>query len=87
MGKDVSTNRMREGGCGNERNFSMWSAAVCGIIIGGVSLGTRGGSAGGSKEVTLSVVDGATTSYDGVGVGEEERVKAVFGEVTTGRHS
>ncbi len=76
---------MREGGCGTERDWSMWSVIVCGLITGGGLVGTGGGSAGGSKGVTLSIVDGATTSYDGVGACEEERVKAVSGQVTTGR--
>jgi hypothetical protein len=80
VGKDVLPNRMRESGCGTDRDRSMWSAAVCGVIIGGVLLGTGGGSAGGSIGVALSIVDSATTSYDGFGGGEEERVKAVSGE-------
>ncbi len=87
MGKVVLLNRIRGAGCGTKRDWAAWSAAECGVIVAGVSLGTRGGSAGGSKGVTVSVVDDAATSYVIVGEVEEERVMAVFNGVATGRHS
>jgi hypothetical protein len=75
----VSPNRMRGAGCGTKRDWSAWSAAVCSVIIGGVSLGTGGSSADGRKRMIVFIVDGATTSYDGAGAGEEERVEAMSG--------
>ncbi len=75
MGKVVLSNRIRGAGCGTKRDWPMWSATVCDIIIAGVSLGTRRASAGGSKLMTVSVVDDATTSNVGVGEVEGERVR------------
>jgi hypothetical protein len=53
------------------------------VILGGVLFGTGGDSAGCSKGEKVSVVDDATTSYDGAGAVEEERVKAVYDEAAT----